>query len=105
MTEKTELSKEDMALLIRSLWEALLAPAWKKDDLIELGKLIFAKVSLKHVDDDLFGRLLPNLTAAAAALGHLLLRPQATSPAVPTSQPASTEPPSSDPTKTEPSDG
>ena len=35
-----QMSKEETALLIRSFWEALLTPAWLRNDLIDLGKLV-----------------------------------------------------------------
>jgi hypothetical protein len=84
MTEaRTALSKEETALLIRATWEALLAPAWLRNDLIELGKLIFAKVPLREVDEELFERLLPHLTTVAESLGQHLLRPPAREAAPP----------------------
>ena len=46
---------------IRTLWEALHAPKWTRDDLIDLGKAIFAKTPLKNLDPDKFDKLLPHL--------------------------------------------
>jgi hypothetical protein len=71
----TELSKEELALLIRSMWESLLAPAWGRNDLIDLGKLIFAKVPLKDVDAQTFARLMPHLKTLAQKLAVLLATP------------------------------
>jgi len=69
---KPELSREETAHYIRSIWEALLAPKWKRDDLIDLGKAIYAKCPLVELDDDLFARFMPNLAAMAEKL-HLAL--------------------------------
>lgn len=56
------LSKEDTAFFIRNLWEALITPTWTRDDIIELGKAVFAKVPLSKLDDKRFNQLLPYLT-------------------------------------------
>jgi hypothetical protein len=56
------LSKEDTAFFIRNLWEALITPTWTRDDIIELGKAVFAKVPLSKLDDKRFDQLLPYLT-------------------------------------------
>ena len=45
-TTTPSLSKEEQAFLMKALWEALQMPPWNRDDLIDLGKLIFAKKSL-----------------------------------------------------------
>lgn len=47
---------------IRAVWEALLAPSWTKDDLIDLGKAIFARTPLKRFDQAKFDRILPHLS-------------------------------------------
>lgn len=108
MTEATEtrreLSKEDKALLIRAAWEALLAPPWLKDDLIALGKLVYAKVPLREVDDELFAHLLPHLSTMAESLGQHLLRPQApvATPPAPTPSPAPAQVPPAGATEKKP---
>ena len=66
------LSKEDTAFFIRNLWEAVLAPAWTKDDIIEFGKAVFAKVPLSKIDDKRFDLLLPYLTKMSETLAQKL---------------------------------
>jgi hypothetical protein len=63
------LSRDEVAGLIKMMWTALLAPDWTKDDLIDLGKTVFAKVSLAKIDDKLYMRLLPQLVKIAESLG------------------------------------
>ena len=53
---------------IRTLWETLLAPNWTKDDLIDLGKAIFAKTPLKRFDPAKFDRLFPHLVRVTEML-------------------------------------
>jgi hypothetical protein len=53
---------------IRTVWEALLAPNWTKDDLIDLGKAIFARTPLKRFDQAKFDRILPHLSKLAEML-------------------------------------
>lgn len=53
---------------IRTVWEALLAPNWTKDDLIDLGKAIFARTPLKRFDQAKFNRILPHLSKLAEVL-------------------------------------
>jgi hypothetical protein len=99
-TNSTEpLSKEDTAFLIRSFWEALLGPNWLRNDLIELGKLVFAKVRLKDVEPELFQRLLPHLNTIANSLGPkmLKLRTQYGAAAAPAASPATAAPKSTPP--------
>jgi hypothetical protein len=84
-TQPHEMSKADTALLIRAFWDSLLVPAWKKDDLITLGKLVFAKVPLREIEPELFTRLLlPHLNTIALSLGKRLINipAPATPPAV-----------------------
>ena len=60
----SSLSREEQAFLIKALWESLQSPHWNKDDLIDLGKLIFAKKSLKDIaaqDEKKFARIFPHL--------------------------------------------
>lgn len=53
---------------IRALWEALLAPNWNKDDLVDLGKAVYARTPLKELDPTKFDRLLPHLIAVTEKL-------------------------------------
>ena len=62
----------DSAFFIRNLWEAVLAPAWTKDDIIEFGKAVFAKVPLSKIDDKRFDLLLPYLTKMSETLAQRL---------------------------------
>lgn len=72
------LTKEERAFLIKNLWEALQVPSWTKDDLIELGKAIFAKKTLREmgVDEKLFARLFPLLIKITDHLGEKLVHAQ-----------------------------
>ena len=69
MTDPSKMSREDTAFYIRAMWTALLTPKWLRDDLIELGKAVFAKEALGSMDDTLFARLIPHLTEMANILG------------------------------------
>lgn len=69
MTEPAPtLSNEQVALLIKNLWGALITPPWKKDDLIDLGKVVWSHTPINKLDDHLFSRLMPLLTQVALAL-------------------------------------
>jgi hypothetical protein len=46
---------------IRAVWDALLAPKWDRDVLINLGKALYARRPLKDLDTKLFDELLPRL--------------------------------------------
>jgi hypothetical protein len=65
---KSPEQRETRARNIRAVWEALLAPDWTKDDLINLGKAIFARTPLKRFDPDKFDRILPHLDKATEVL-------------------------------------
>jgi hypothetical protein len=67
-TPEPEISKEQMKFLIKTLWKCLEAPAWTKDSLITLGKVIFAKKTLKDLDDKAFGEIWPHLKVMAETL-------------------------------------
>jgi hypothetical protein len=62
-------SKEETAFYIKAFWDAMLAPKWLRDDLIELGKAVYAKEPLATLDDALFARLMPHLVEMANVLG------------------------------------
>lgn len=70
--EESSLSKEEKAFLIKALWKALEAPSWAKDDLIELGKAIFSKQTLKDMPDERFELIYPNLVKVVESLGAQL---------------------------------
>jgi hypothetical protein len=53
---------------IRAVWEALLAPKWDKDVLINLGKALYARRPLKDLDAGLFNELLPRLVEVVERL-------------------------------------
>lgn len=72
MQEHETLNKEELAYLIKAVWEALQAPSWSKDDLIEFGKAIFGKTALKDLDPKKFNRLFPFLKTIAEHLGTRL---------------------------------
>lgn len=72
-TDTSTLSREESAFFIKTLWEGLLAPAWTRDDLIELGKVIFAKIPLARLTDQQFTQLLPYLKVMAETVGKKTL--------------------------------
>jgi hypothetical protein len=63
-----EISKDEMKFLVKAIWRCLQAPAWTKDSLITLGKVIFAKKSLKEMDDKTFAEIWPHLKFMAETL-------------------------------------
>ena len=67
--KKTELSREETAFYIRTFWEALISPSWSRDTLIELGKVVFAKVPLNKLSDEQFAMLIPKLQEIATIIG------------------------------------
>lgn len=75
-------SQQQLALIIRAFWSALIKPRWSKDDLIDLGKAVFAKRPLASLDEDLFKRIFPHLQE----IGQELYQLQTTPPTPPTSQ-------------------
>jgi hypothetical protein len=66
---EVNMSREDIAFFIKHLWEALLAPSWSRDDLIDLGKAVFARTPLSKIEQKRFDRLLPHLTQMVKSLG------------------------------------
>ncbi len=87
------LSREESAFFIKALWEALLAPDWTRDHLIELGKVVFAKIPLNKLSEQQFSTLFPYLQKMASTIGTRLIQqsssPQAT--AAPAAKPSQTE--------------
>lgn len=49
-----------LSQLIKALWAALLKPNWTYDELVSLGKAIFAKQRIESLDQKIFDRLLPH---------------------------------------------
>jgi hypothetical protein len=66
----TNLSKEDLAYYIRTIWTALLKPDWNRNDLIDLGMAVFTRTTLAKMDQTKLGKLLPNLSIFAEAFGQ-----------------------------------
>ena len=89
-TSNVALTKEELAWLIKAIVESLEVPDWTKDDLIEFGKMIWAKTSLKILaerDEKLFGRLFPHLAKVATHLGTKIATAQASAPPISTATP------------------
>lgn len=118
------LNTKDKAKIIRSHWKAMLEPPWTSDDLIDLGKALFAKTELEDLarqDEAKFNRLLPLLskiaerlwtelapTLLAAGTAIPIVTPSVTIPATtPTAASTATPTATTAPelTKTEPSEG
>jgi hypothetical protein len=96
------LSREEQAFLIKILWEALQAPSWSRDDLIEFGKAIFGKTPLKDLDPKKFNQLFPFLKQITDNLGIKLKEAVLPSP-TPADQVEPANPPESTaPSTTEP---
>jgi hypothetical protein len=64
------LTQEDIAFYAKNIWNALLEPDWKYDDLVELGKAVYAKIPLNKMDDKKFNRLFPLLVKISQFLGE-----------------------------------
>ena len=89
-TSNVTLSKEELAWLIKAVVESLEVPDWTKDDLIEFGKMIWAKTTLKSLaerDEKLFGRHFPLLATVATHLGTKIATAQTSAPPTSTSAP------------------
>ena len=102
-TSNVTLSKEELAWLIKAIIESLEIPDWTKDDLIEFGKMIWAKTSLKILaerDEKLFSRLFPHLTKVATHLGTKIATVQISTSPISTNPPPT--PPNPGPTSTVP---
>ena len=87
------LTKEERAMLIKIQFAALQVPPWNKDDLISLGKIIFAKTDIKSLaekDPSLFNRLLPHFAKIVDFLWDKILDAQNAQPAPVRAQPAPT---------------
>jgi hypothetical protein len=66
------MTKEEKKVLMRALWDSLLEPKWTKDDLIDFGKAVFSKKTLKEMDDKTFNKLFPFLEQVTNNLGRRL---------------------------------
>lgn len=71
-TTEPEISKDQMKFLVKTLWKCLEAPSWNKDSLITLGKVVFAKKSLKDLSDKEFNEIWPHLKVMAQTLDTTL---------------------------------
>jgi len=67
-----EISKDEMKFLVKTIWKVLQAPSWSKDSLITLGKAIFAKKTLKEMDDKAFNEIWPHIKVMAETLNSTL---------------------------------
>ena len=67
-----KMSKEDIAFVIKTLWNSLLKPDWERGDLIDLGMAVFTKVPLSKLDPRKFSKLLPFLSIVAEDLGNAI---------------------------------
>ena len=89
-TSNVTLTKEELAWLIKAIVESLEVPDWTKDDLIEFGKMIWAKTSLKTLaerNEKLFNRLFPLLAKVATYLGTKIATVQVSAPPTSTTTP------------------
>lgn len=90
------LTREEQAFLIKVQWEALQAPSWTRDDIIEFGKAIYAKTALKDLDSKKFNQLFPFLKQITDHLGiklkEAVLPAPPHTPAIP-DEPSPTNPP------------
>ena len=84
MNPAAPLTQEESAFLIKALWEGLITPAWTSDELIALGKAVYAKTKLSSMEPELLGRLLPHLKTIASVLAAKV----SSAPATPASPPA-----------------
>lgn len=69
-----EMTPEEKKFLMLTLWDALIAPKWTKDTLIDFGKAIFSKKPLKDMSDKEFNLIFPFLRDATVELGKKLVQ-------------------------------
>ena len=67
-----ELTKEEKAFFTKAVWKALSAPDWSKDDLIDFGKALYAKKTLRDMEDKTFKKIFPFLEKITNSLGITL---------------------------------
>ncbi len=88
-TSPAPISKEESAILIKALWKGLTTPPWTRDDMIEFGKVVFAKISLSSMPAELFKRLLPYLQAIVGVMAAEMSNSPSLHPTPPPPQPSS----------------
>jgi hypothetical protein len=105
------LSKEDTAFFMRSYYDAISAPAWKRPDIIAFGTAIRDKIPLGKLDEVQMKTFWPYLLVISQKLGSLVIkqaeasRPvpaQPTAPAVPQPTPPAAPKPAATPQPTPP---
>jgi hypothetical protein len=85
------LSREDTAFFMRSYYEAISAPSWKRSDIIAFGTAVRDKVPLAKLGDGELKTFMPYLQVIAQKLGGLVIKQAEASrpaPAQPTAPPA-----------------
>lgn len=75
MPETREPTKEETASLIRTIWAALIEPKWTYEELVTLGKMVYAKVPIARIDKDVMGILLPKLATIAQKIHVTAIQP------------------------------
>ena len=84
------LSREDTAFFMRSYYEAISAPSWKRSDIIAFGTAVRDKVPLAKLGDGELKTFMPYLQVIAQKLGGLVIKQAEASrpaPAQPTAPP------------------
>lgn len=66
------MTDDEKKFFIKALWESLQDPLWVRDDLIDFGKAIYSKQTLKELPDRTFEKIFPYLKHIAEALGERL---------------------------------
>lgn len=72
MSTTAALTAEEKKILMKALWASLQAPTWTKDNLIDFGKAIHSKKSLKELDDKVFDKIFPFLEKVTITLSEKL---------------------------------
>jgi len=68
LAEKTKQQQQRLSLAIKTFWAALTRPNWTSDDLIALGKAVYAKQPLAALDEAVFQRIFPHLQSIGTDL-------------------------------------
>jgi len=82
------LSKEDTAFFMRSYYEAISAPSWKRSDIISFGTAVRDKVPLAKLGDGELKTFMPYLQVIAQKLGGLVIKQAEASRPAPAQPPA-----------------
>lgn len=90
MTTTATLTAEEKKILMKAIWGALQTPEWTKDNLIDFGKAIHSKKSLKELDDKAFEKIFPFLEKVTISLGDKLHTAATVALAKPDETPAAT---------------